>query len=283
MQVCVLGSSSSGNAIYIECDSIKILVDAGLRARIIQERLREIDVEVDEIDAIFITHEHSDHIAALKTLTKQQDIPVYCTRCTAEAIENTFKKSFNFHIFSTAERFIFGPFEIEAFSVFHDAQDPVGFTFTSADGRLGIISDLGYITPALNQKLNDCNIIIIESNHEEKLLVADIRRPWTLKQRILSRQGHLSNDAACRFICDIAKETLQHVVLFHLSQDCNKPDIAYNKMRNALDNHGFTHTTVHMSHPNKISFKIVLEELQEVSTIEQKQHCFEQLEIPMGI
>ncbi|MEW6535190.1 MAG: MBL fold metallo-hydrolase [Candidatus Auribacterota bacterium] len=279
MELCVLGSSSNGNATFVRCNGRKFLIDAGFSARIIAKRLEHIGVTTAELDGIFITHEHTDHICGLKGLCTKHDIPVYCTRFTAEAIENQLDITCNFTLFTPSERFLFGDLEVEAFPVFHDAQDPVGFTFSTTYAKLGIISDLGHISPHVRSSLKDVNILIIESNHEEKLLVADIRRPWSLKQRILSRQGHLSNDHACAFIEEIAHDNLRHVLLFHLSKDCNNPDIALAKMKKSLRDKGYADTTVHLTYPNKHSEP--LKYYGENTGAEQLKTVFEQLEMPM--
>jgi len=253
MKICVLGSSSAGNATYIELDGLKILVDAGLCYRSIKNRLAELGVEVSALDAIFITHEHADHINGLKTLLNHHKIPVYCTRFTAQAIEEILKIEADFYIFSQCEPFRFHTIQAEAFPVFHDAQDPVGFCFYTKNGKLGMVSDIGYLTLMVKQKLAGCHVLIVESNHDPKLLMADIRRPMSLKQRIKGKQGHLSNADACKLVDEIAHAQLKHVVLYHLSQDCNLPSLAYGLMKNTLSERGFHQTDIHLTYADKMS------------------------------
>lgn len=278
MKVCVLGSSSSGNATYLDLDGIKLLIDAGLPAKIIVQRLAEIGVSVPELTGIFVTHEHTDHISGIKGLLSIHPVPVYCTRHTASAIESILNVFPEFYLFTSGERFKLDQVKIEAFSVFHDAHDPVGFCFDTAKHRLGFVSDLGYVTSSVTRKLSGSNIIIIESNHDPKLLLADPKRPWQVKQRIKSRQGHLSNETACELMESVAHPELYHVVLFHLSVDCNRPEIAYAKMRECLDHKGFFQTHVHLTHPDKMSPVIVH---PECTPPDERFSSCEQLEIPM--
>lgn len=253
IEVCVLGSSSKGNCTYINFEGSKILIDAGLSAKIIDQRLSEIKTCLSEIKAIFITHEHADHINGLKGILKKHDIPIYCTRFTAQAIEETLKISPEFYLFSPSDPFSFDSFTIEAFSVFHDAQDPVGFCMEGTSGKLSLASDLGYVTSLVKQKVSGSNIMVIESNHDPRLLLSDMKRPWHVKQRIKGRQGHLSNENACKLVKDVACAKLQHIVLYHLSQDCNVPELALKKMSVVLREINQNHIQIHISHPNKIS------------------------------
>jgi len=253
IEVCVLGSSSRGNCTYINFEGSKILVDAGLSTKIIKHRLAEFKTCLSEIKAVFITHEHTDHINGLKGILKKHDIPVYCTRFTAQAIEETLKISPEFYIFSPSDPFRFNSFTIEAFSVFHDAQDPVGFCIEGNSGKLSLASDLGYVTSLVKQKISGSNIMVIESNHDPKLLLSDMKRPWHVKQRIKGRQGHLSNENACKLVKDVACAKLQHIILYHLSQDCNVPELALKKMSIVLQEINQNHIQIHISHPDKIS------------------------------
>ncbi len=253
IEVCVLGSSSKGNCTYINFEGSKILIDAGLNAKTLKTRLAEIETCLSEIKAIFITHEHTDHINGLKTILKKYDIPVYCTRFTAQAIEETVKISPEFYIFSSSDPFSFASFTVEAFSVFHDAQDPVGFCMEGKSGKISLASDLGYVTSLVKKKIAGSNIVLIESNHDPKLLLSDMKRPWHIKQRIKGRQGHLSNENACKLVKDVACSKLRHIVLYHLSQDCNVPELALKKMSVVLQEINQEDTQIHISYPNKIS------------------------------
>jgi len=253
MKICVLGSSSAGNATYMELDGQKILIDAGLCYRSIKNRLEAIGVDISELDGIFITHEHIDHINGLKILLKHHDIPIYCTRYTAQAIEEILHIEPEFYIFSPCEPFAFNTIKTEAFPVFHDAQDPVGFCFYTSKGKLGLVSDIGYLTLMVKQKLAGSNVLIVESNHDPKLLMADIHRPMSLKQRIRGKHGHFSNADACKLVEEIAHDGLTHVILYHLSQDCNTHDIAFGLMKNTLIQKGFNNTHVHLTYADKTS------------------------------
>ncbi len=281
MKICVLGSSSGGNATFMELDDVKILIDAGLSARIIKQRLEALSVDPSRLDAIFVTHEHTDHINGLKQFLKKHPVPVYCTRATAEAVESILNICPEFYLFSPGELFKFASIKIEAFPVFHDAQDPVGFCFYTAKGKLGLVSDIGYVTSLVKQKLADSNVLIIESNHDPKMLLADPKRPWSVKQRIKGRQGHLSNEGACELIESVSHHNLHHVVLFHLSKDCNRPEIALKKMRDCLCEKGFDHTQVHLAYPDKTSAVIEHTATEPQHERDRNFLISEQLEIPM--
>lgn len=280
MRLCVLGSSSSGNATYLELGDTKLLIDAGLSLRIIKQRLEQIGVDIDSLDGICITHEHTDHISGLKVLLRRHPIPVYTTRHTAVAVESILNINPEFYIFSPGEPFRIGDVQIEAFSVFHDAEDPVGFCFNYNDKKIALASDLGYVTTFVKRKLEQCHVLLIESNHDVSMLIADQKRPWPVKQRIKGRQGHLSNECACKLVEQIAHKNLEHVVLVHLSTDCNRPDMAYKRMTQTLREAGLHDTKLYLSYPHKpsqvIMFAGSIERSEPVAGV-----CGDQLEIPM--
>ncbi|MDX9702224.1 MAG: MBL fold metallo-hydrolase [Candidatus Auribacterota bacterium] len=281
MRLCVLGSSSSGNSTYLELGNSRFLIDAGLSARVIEQRLAMLNVAVADLDAIFITHEHTDHINGLKVLAGRNPVPVYCTRHTALEIESILKITPEFYIFSSGEPFKFDDVVIEPFSVFHDAQDPVGFCFHYNGKKIGFASDLGYVTTFVKRQLQNCDALLIESNHDVNMLIADQKRPWSVKQRIKGRQGHLSNEHACELIAEIAHPGLRHVVLVHLSQDCNRPDMAYKRMAQTLDSLGLDTAKVHLSYPHKPSEQIPLDTCRIELNSTAVCYAGDQLEIPM--
>ena len=279
MRLCVLGSSSSGNATFVELGETRFLIDAGLSTRSITQRLADLDVAVADLDAIFITHEHTDHINGLKVLTKRHPVPVYCTRHTAVAIESILKIEPEFYIFSSGEPFKFSEVTVEPFSVFHDAEDPVGFCFHYNGKKIGFASDIGYVTTFVKRQLQNCDVLLIESNHDVNMLISDPKRPWAVKQRIKGRQGHLSNDHACELVTEIAHPGLQHVVLVHLSQDCNRPAMAYKKMTETLGALGLGNIKVSLSYPHKPSELIRLDVDAVVEPPSQVEISDDQLEM----
>ena len=247
VQFTVLGSGSSGNCAYLETDKTRILVDAGFSGKQIVSRLASIGRTIEEIDAIILTHEHTDHTAGLSVLCNRSQVPLYCNRPTAEAIRNGLPKFNRWKLFSTGETFEIGDFTIASFTVPHDAYDPVGFMIFHGGIKIGFLTDLGHCTKMVVERMREVNALLLETNHDMKLLQDDLRRPWSVKQRIASRHGHLSNIAAARAACDMASERLQHVYLAHMSQDCNRPELAHKTVRAALDEIGATHVTTHVT------------------------------------
>lgn len=247
VQFTVLGSGSSGNCTYVETPSTKILVDAGFSGRQIAHRLASIGRKIEEINAIILTHEHTDHTAGLSVLCNRSQVPLYCNRLTAEAIQPGLPDFQNWKLFATGDSFAIGDLMIASFTVPHDAYDPVGFLLVHEAVKIGFLTDLGHCTKMVIERMREANVLLLETNHDLKLLQNDTRRPWSVKQRIGSRHGHLSNIAAARAACDIASERLQHVYLAHMSQDCNRPELAHKTVRTALDELGAKHVTTHIT------------------------------------
>lgn len=242
--VTILGSGSGGNSVYIETGETRLLIDAGLSARQIGIRLAQIGRTLDSISAILLTHEHGDHTNALSVLAKRQSIPVYCNRLTQEAVADQLGFAFPHRQFATGATFEIGDLAVESFAVPHDAQDPAGFMIRTAASTIGLVTDLGHVTRLVIERLRRANILILESNHDVQMLQDDVRRPWHLKQRILSRHGHLSNEAAAAAAVQLASEELQHLVLYHLSQDCNQPGLARQAVGEQLAKIGASHIRV---------------------------------------
>jgi phosphoribosyl 1,2-cyclic phosphodiesterase len=223
----VLGSGSSGNCSLIATDECKILVDAGFSARQICRRLESIRIAPESLDAVIVTHEHSDHMMGLDVFGRRFGIPVFTNPLTAETIRRTALPEFDrWHLFETGAGFAIKDVEIQSFYVPHDAVDPMAFVFTSNDGAIGYLTDLGYAPKLVLERIRAVHTLFVETNHDERLLQADTKRPWSVKQRILSRHGHLSNEAAGKLVAEIAGHNLERVVLGHLSRDCNRPEIA---------------------------------------------------------
>lgn len=241
IEVTILGSGSAGNCTLIETEHTAILVDAGLSSRQITQRLATISRSVDDLDAVLLTHEHSDHSRGLNALCRTRAIPVYANRLTAEAVasdpelKGTTKLSWR--LFSTGHPFEVGDFTVESFSVPHDAYDPVGFAIHSGTYSVGVLTDLGHATKLVVERMRAMDVLVLESNHDLKLLQEDTARPWALKQRIMSRHGHLNNDAAATLAEEICSNRLRHVFLAHLSRDCNRPDIAQRVVSQKLPTH----------------------------------------------
>lgn len=244
VRLTILGSGSSGNCAYLETDDARLLIDAGFSGRQIRQRLAQIGKTPESLTGILLTHEHSDHIQGLVGLGAKLQIPIYCNRLTKEAVEQQLQLKLDSRIFSTGSSFEVGDVTIETFSVPHDASDPIGFLLRTVSGNVGFLTDLGHATKLVVERVRSANVLILETNHDLKLLQDDPRRPWSVKQRIMSRHGHLSNDAAADVIEQIVTMDLRHVYLGHLSRDCNRPELAYRVVNDRLGKIGATHTLV---------------------------------------
>jgi phosphoribosyl 1,2-cyclic phosphodiesterase len=251
--VTILGSGSGGNCAYVESSNTRLLIDAGFSARQIRQRLAGIGRTPENLTAILVTHEHGDHVQGLPLIAHRLGIPVYCNRLTLEALEFNQKVHFTSHIFETGASFELGEIQVDTFSVPHDAQDPVGFLLRTDTGSIGFLTDLGHATRLVVERVRDANVLMLEANHDVKLLQDDVRRPWSLKQRIMGRHGHLSNEAAAETVQQIVSENLQHLYLGHLSRDCNRPELAHQTVAERLDHVGATHVTVEVTSQAKPS------------------------------
>lgn len=230
---CPLASGSKGNVLFLGTKTTRILIDAGLSLAGIAKRLKLIQVSLNEIDGILVSHEHSDHIRGVSQLAASYNIPVFANSDTAKAIMETSENPPRFKIFSTGETFEFGDIQIHPFSIQHDTLDPVGFTCKIEGLKIGICTDLGFATTLVENHLKNCDYLYLESNHDPSMVYAS-SRPLIYKQRVLSRQGHLSNDQAAGLLAKIAHPNLKHVYLAHLSEECNHHKAALNTVKDAL-------------------------------------------------
>jgi phosphoribosyl 1,2-cyclic phosphodiesterase len=246
----MLGSGSAGNSALVASTHCKLLVDGGLSARQLVLRLEQCGVMPEQIDGVLLTHEHGDHICGLEVLCRKFDVPIYCNALTAEAVRSgyTFERvaaATNWRIFATGSEFSICDITVQTFPVPHDAVDPLGFAFHAGSGSLGFITDLGYVTKMIVERLRQVQTLVIETNHDEKLLQNDTHRPWPVKQRIQSRHGHLSNTAAASVIGELLPGKVERVVLGHLSRDCNTPKLALETVRASLAKHGKLNVEIH--------------------------------------
>jgi phosphoribosyl 1,2-cyclic phosphodiesterase len=257
----MLGSGSSGNSALISTDHCRILVDGGLSARQLVLRLAQCGVTPEQLDGVLLTHEHGDHVCGLEVLCRKFAVPVYCNALTAEAIrcDSGLEEHRNWRIFRTGAEFSICDITVETFSVPHDAVEPVGFAFHAGGSSLGFITDLGYATKMVTERLRRAHTVVIETNHDEKMLQADPYRPWPVKQRIQSRHGHLSNTAAAAVIEELLPGgRVNRVVLGHLSRDCNTPALASAAIQAVLEKCGQRDAEVYCAGQAEISprFKI---------------------------
>lgn len=253
MRLCILGSSSRGNSIYIASQRTSLLIDAGLSAKQIKLRLERIGVDFADIDAICISHEHSDHIRGLRVLMKKARAGLYANAGTANAVGRMDgHDGLRWNIFSTGSSFTIGDLDITPFALSHDAYEPCGYTVESGGEKIGVATDLGMMTTLARARLRGCRALVLEANHDEQMLAAS-RRPWSLKQRILGRQGHLSNRAAAEAIVECADESLKRVYLAHLSQECNRMVLAKQIIGDALKKSGIGNIELSETHPERES------------------------------
>jgi len=217
----VLASSSAGNSTFIGTDRTRILVDAGLSCRQIVERLAAIGEDVAKLDAIFITHEHSDHICGLVTLMRKlgSRVPVFLTTLTAPLIDWASAVA-HVETFQAGASIDIGDLSVGSFTIPHDTIDPVGFTIRAEGLKLAIATDLGYMPDSVKFHLKGANFLLLESNHDPETLKVG-PYPWHIKQRILSRKGHLSNQAACEYLAAELSSETHTLVLGHLSETNN--------------------------------------------------------------
>ncbi|MCB1112077.1 MAG: MBL fold metallo-hydrolase [Chlamydiales bacterium] len=234
---CPLASGSKGNSIYLGTDQTKVLIDAGISTRATRLRLAEIGVDLADIDAILITHDHTDHIQGLKVMAMKMGIPVFANAETAKGIVDQLQDCPKFKIFSTGETFEFGDLEIHPFSIQHDTLDPVAFTIRMEELKLGFCTDLGFVTSLVRAQLQECDYLYVESNHCRNMVDAS-SRPMVYKQRVKSRTGHLSNEECGQLLLDVYHDGLKHVHLAHLSSECNSPEKAVTVIKKMLHEQG---------------------------------------------
>lgn len=229
----VLASSSKGNASVIEGGSTHLMVDAGISALRLRRGLSACGLTVAGLDGIFFTHEHADHTCGLGTLSKKNSLPLYCTRYTGQDLRGIAPNA-RFTYVEPGVAVQVGDIKVTPFSVSHDALAPVGYLFECGGSRLGYVTDTGCIPRGMDSLLAGVDALYLESNYDPAMLRRS-NRPLSLIERIESNWGHLSNAQAGQFIRQIAHPGLKHLVLAHLSQDCNTPDIARAAMQQTLD------------------------------------------------
>jgi len=244
VSVSMLASGSRGNCAIVASACTKILVDAGISCRETFKRMKALDEDPRSLSAILITHEHSDHIYGLATLAKKLRIPVFMTGATHQAWARAMRDAHGekpqlekFERFESGHRFQVGDIEVKPFTIPHDAADPVGFTFRAEGIKVGFATDLGYLPVSVRDHLRGCDVLVMESNHDLEMLRVG-PYPWAVKQRVMSRVGHLSNEALADFFMNDYDNSATFVVLAHLSEQNNHPEIARREAERALATRG---------------------------------------------
>lgn len=246
---CPLASGSKGNCTFVGTKNTRILIDAGLRVKPLIERLAEIDVMPDTLQAVLVTHEHIDHIVGVVAFAKEYKIPVFANADTARGLVEVLGARPSFKIFSTGDPFCFGDLEILPFSIPHDTRDPVAFTIQTPDEKMGFCTDLGAPTSLVRKHLELCDYLVLEANHEPSMVHA-CSRPQVYKTRVLSKQGHLSNRDCGKLLASVFHPGLKHVHLAHLSSECNTEEIALRVVREEL---GDRHVEIGIAYQDKVS------------------------------
>lgn len=248
LKFCSLYSGSSGNSLFVENNNTKILVDAGVSGKKIIEALDSINVKPEEIDAILVTHEHIDHVQSLDTFSKKFDIPVYANNNTWSKIPKEIEKigEKNVFTFKTSEDFTIGDLVIHPFKTPHDAIESCGFNITYGKTKMSIATDLGHITPEIQNCLKGSKFILLEANYEPEVLRI-CSYPYLLKNRIAGPNGHLSNNMAGETISNLIESGLATVMLGHLSKESNFPEMAYKTVLSELEMRKFKKGTVDLS------------------------------------
>lgn len=241
MRICTLASGSRGNSVFVESDGSRLLIDAGLTCKELVFRLSKIDVDPATISGILFTHEHLDHVRGAGVMGRRFGIPLYFNQGTRENVSGLNKCIIK--EFDTGETFELGGFRVRSFSIPHDAADPVGFTLKNGRFKVGVTSDLGFVTQLVEQHLIDSDVLFLESNHDPLMLETGPYPPF-LKQRVAGKNGHLANTQCAQIIASLAHEKLRQVVLTHLSEQNNTPELAGQATRQSLDRAGYEHVPV---------------------------------------
>lgn len=243
MIVTVLGSGSEGNATLVESDGVAILIDAGFSGKDLEQRIQSVGVEISALAGIVISHDHGDHTRGMGILARRFDVPLYLTEKTAIACAALLSGKEKVERYASSERFMIGPFEVQPFLTVHDAADPVAIAIEHkpTGSRLGIATDLGRPTASVRASLRNCHVLVLEANHDEAMLWNG-PYPWSVKQRIASSHGHLSNRAAADLARELYHTGLGAVILAHLSVHCNTAGVAMEMPQRVLDRLGFKGT-----------------------------------------
>ena len=232
MRFAMLGSGSKGNGTFVDAGGVRVLVDCGFAVREVEARAARLDFDLHSLDAILVTHEHGDHLGGVARLARAYDIPVYLTRGSYHGWRDREVEDIRF--ITPHEPFHVGALTVRPFPVPHDAKEPCQFAFEHGGKKLGVVSDLGAITQHIRYVLGDCDALLLETNHDVAML-ANGSYPQRLKDRVGGGLGHLSNRQAAGLISSVQRERLQHLVLTHLSEQNNTPELARAAICDALE------------------------------------------------
>lgn len=257
---CSLFSGSSGNCSFVQTDTTKILIDCGESAKKIINSLLEINVNIEDIDAILITHEHIDHVKSLGTLSKKYDIPIYVNIETLNAMPEQKNKICinNIHFFDFSDDFYIGDLKIHPFHIPHDAANPCGFNIYNNEKKISIATDIGHITPEIITNLEHSTFLLLESNYDPNILKCS-QYPYHLKERIAGPYGHLSNSIAGQTISHLLNTGLKTVMLGHLSKENNFPELAYKTVMEEVIYNNYTENSINISVATRYNHSPIIE------------------------
>ena len=247
MEICMLGSGSTGNSLFVQGGKTKILIDAGLSCLQIKKRLQAIGESLHDIRAIIITHEHADHMKGIGVICRQYEVPVYLTSATRDQAARYFLFHESLYSFN-GDAFCVGDLDIEAFSVSHDAADPVGFVISHEGVRVVVATDIGKLDPWVIERLKGAHFVILEANHDPEML-RNGPYPKYLKTRIAGPEGHLPNQEAAKAIIHSYTPDLKGVMLAHLSRFNNTPELAVKTVSEVLTSQGLYNVPIYLTHP----------------------------------
>ena len=243
LTLCMLASGSRGNATYLSNGRTSILIDAGLSGKELQRRMAAKGLDPAGLDAVLVSHEHTDHIQGVGVMARRFGLTVHISDGTWQASRKMLGKLSDVRPFTCGHPFSIGDLAVHPFSISHDAADPAGFTIGCNGAKVGVATDLGIVTGVVQNHLQDCDALILEANHDPQMLI-DGPYPWPLKQRIRGRSGHLSNEDAALFLETLVHERLSHVVLAHLSEENNTPAKAQKTVETVITQ---GHTRIHVA------------------------------------
>lgn len=252
LNFCSLYSGSSGNSLFVETENTKLLVDAGVSSKKIENALQDIGIDPLNIDGILVTHEHSDHVQGLGTFSKKFNVPIFVNQETLDAMPKQKEKisDNNTKIFKVTDNFEIGDLQIKPFSIPHDAANPCGFNIFKDSKKISIATDIGQMNGNIIKKLEDSLFVMLESNYDPEILRCS-SYPFSLKSRIAGPKGHLPNEMAGKTISHLLKSGLQTAMLGHLSKESNFPELAYQTVVNELIANNYNENSLQLSVANR--------------------------------
>jgi phosphoribosyl 1,2-cyclic phosphodiesterase len=257
MKVAVLASGSSGNAIWVSSGSTAVLIDAGVSGRRISQTVEELGLDATQLSAVLVTHEHSDHVSGLGPVTRKFDIPACATAGTHAAIDRRLGKCPGRTVVEAGSDFEIGDLLVSPFAISHDCAEPVGYSVSDGHTVVVVATDLGVVSHPVRHRIGNADCVVLEFNHDEKMLL-DGSYPWFLKQRIMSNEGHLSNEAAARELVSLADGPMSTLVLAHMSRENNTRELALATARDALKRAGRADVDVLLAEQDRATGPICL-------------------------